>query len=133
MKYDVRYSQGYHRSYSWRYQTRVEANSEDEAKQKVIDKCLKERPDEKVLNIRVNKAQDYICWSYNSTKMKDGTFGFKKEYYGGYLEMPIFGYAVVWENEKEKAKKFMMDYELKDELKKLGRKVGDFKIEKIEA
>lgn len=51
-EYDVRYSQGYDRSHTWRYQERVKANNEEEAKQIIIDKAKKERPDEKVMCIK---------------------------------------------------------------------------------
>lgn len=131
-KYDVRYSQGYDRSHSWRYQIRIEAKNEEEAKQMIISKCEQDRPDEKVMNIRIKKAKDYICWTYKSQKEKNGNTSFYKSYYGGYLDLNIFGYGERCEKEKSKAKRFETQEDLKSELKKIGRKISDYKIERIE-
>lgn len=131
-KYDVRFSQGYDRSHSWRYQQRVEAKNEEDAKNKIIKECKKERPDEKVMNIRVNEAQDFICWTYHSVKNAvTNAYSFERTYYGGYLDLPVFGKTVMYESDKEKAKRFQTEYELKNEIKSVGRKITEYKIEKI--
>ena len=132
-KYDVRYSQGFDRSHSWRYEQRVEVESEEEAKKIIIDKCKQERPDEKVMNIRVKEAQDFICYTYSTAKIGDGkTIAFIKNYYTGYMDLPMFGKTVIFESKKESAKRFRSEQELKQEIKSLGRKISDFKIEKVE-
>lgn len=132
-KYDVRFSQGYSRYHCWRCETRVEANNEEEAKTKIIESCKSVRPNEKVMCIKVKEAEDFICWTYNSVKLSDGTFGFKKEYYTGYHDLRPFGIACAFSEKKEDAKKFQLESELRDEIKKVGRKLCDYKIEKVKA
>lgn len=130
-KYDVRFSQGFCRSHSWRYQQRVEAKNEQSAINKIIKQCKKERPNEKVMNVRVKEAEDYICWTYNSIKLSDGTFGFKKEYYSGYIDLRPFGMGVEFTEKQNEAKKFETEHLLKQEIKAIGRKVSEYKIERI--
>ena len=131
-QYDIRFSQGYDRSHSWRYQQRVWANNEEEAKEIIINQCKKGRPDEKVMNIRVKEAQNFICWAYCSRKQDNDNYIFIKEYYANYFDLRPFGIGVQFSEKQEEAKRFQTEYELKEELKMLGRKISDFRIEKVE-
>lgn len=124
-KYDVIF-------YTWNRThliTRIDATSVEDAKKKVI-----EREGNDIKITKVKDAVDYICYQYKSVKDKDGTYKFVKDYYESYFDMGCigFGKALVFTEDKTRAKRFMLEYEVKDEIRMLGRKLCDFKIEKVE-
>lgn len=130
--YDVRYSQGIDRYHMVRYQERIKAKDKENAKNIIKEKRGKERSEEKMTNIRVKEAQDYICWTYKSHK-NDGKIYFVKKYYCGFTDLKIFGIAKIYCEELEQAKRFETEKDLKDELKFLNEKITNYKIEKVEA
>ena len=127
-KYDVKYTDrfvGYR--YGTRYIERVEANDETEAKQIIIDKYK----DASLSCIKVKEAEDLVCWAYKSYKLDDGKWAFKKEYFGGYIDLHIFGKAPMFSEHIEDAKKYMVIEDLKDDLRRCNQKITEFKIEKV--
>lgn len=119
-KYDVRFTD------EIRYVERVEASSPESAKNKIIKKYK----DSKLKCIKVYEAQDFICYTYSS-HYNDGKYSLTKEYYAGYLNMPFGMIAQQLVKNKEEAKRFMTEHDLKNELKAIGRRVSDYKIESI--
>lgn len=75
--------------------------------------------------------EKYIAYNYVSYKNKDNNIGFMKSYYCGYTNLKQFGIATINECKIEKAKRFTSKKELQDELKMIGRKISDYKIEKV--
>lgn len=114
------------------YKQRVDASSKDSAKNKVVK--MYEGDLRKVEKItKVDEAEDIVIYQYFSYKIKDGTFGFKKQYYVGYHNLGMFGIAPEFTADIQKAKRFMMKYEAENEIKKIGRKLSEFKFEKVKA
>ena len=124
-KYDVRFSLKTD-TYKWRYQERVTANNEEDAKNIIKEKV------KNATNIRVKKAQDYICWTYRQIKNDKGEYFLQKNYYCGYLNLHQLGKAAKLDEKIENAKRFENQTQLKEELKHINCKVAEFKIEKIE-
>ena len=122
-KYDVIF-----RARRVRYIERIEASTKESAKNKILKKY-----DDIEKITMVKDAEDYICYTYKSVKTKDGSFGFEQRYHGGYLELPMFGYAHKLESTQDQAKRFQTEQELKRELKMLGETINQYKIEKIKA
>ena len=126
-KYDVRYTDcfyGY--NYGNRYVERVEANNEEEASKIILEKYK----DKRIKQVRVYDAVDYIAYTYSPIK-NGNTTSFEKSYYGGFLDLPLGCKAQMLVSHQEEAKKFQLLQELKDEIKSIGRKVGDYKYEKV--
>lgn len=123
-KYDVRFSLKTD-VYKWRYQERVTANNEEDAKNIIKEKV------KNATNIRVKKAQDYICWTYKQRKNDKGEYYLNKEYYCGYLNLKPFGIARQLSEKIEDAKKFENQTQLKEELKDINCKFAEFKIERV--
>lgn len=119
-KYDVVF-----RANRVRYIERIEASTKESAKNKMLKKY---NDIEKIT--RVKEAEDYICYTYNQHKINDGKYEYKKEYYGGYFKMP-FGYSTIFHQDIKNAKRFMIEQELKEELKMLNKQLNQFKIEKV--
>ena len=69
----------------------------------------------------------YICWIMKRFKDKE-----IKMYYGGYLDLKVFGLASQFTEFKEDAKKFKTQDELKKELKQMSESVEKWTIEKVE-
>jgi hypothetical protein len=110
-----------------RYIERIEASTKESAKNKLLKKY---NDIEKIT--RIKEAEDFVCYTYKQYKMKDGKYEYKKEYYGGCFKMP-FGYSTIYHQEKENAKRFMIEQELKEELKMLNKQLNQFEIEKVKA
>ena len=111
----------------WHYKERVEASTKESAKNKII----KTREIEKIT--KVEPAEDYIMWSYQQCKNKDGSYRLEKTYYTGYMDLKCFGVAPCYSQKREDAKRFMMKYEAQKEIKRLGRKQSEYKFEKVKA
>lgn len=74
----------------------------------------------------------YICWTYKNEKTKEGVNRLIKTYYGGYVDLKVFGTSTILYPTQEKAKQFNTIKDLKDELKRVVRKISEYKIEIVE-
>lgn len=115
----------FYNTHQGHYITRVEAKDEESAKEKV----RKENDDIWKIT-KVKEAEDYICYNYRSVK-EGNKVKFEKQYYSGYMELPMFGYGAKFEFNKARAKRFTFEKEIRDELRKIGRRMSEFKIEKV--
>ena len=75
--------------------------------------------------------EKYIAYQYRAYHDRNNSIAFMKTYYSGYCDLKCFGIGTLMEPAIENAKRFITKKELENELKKIGRKVSDYKIEKV--